>query len=191
MQHLKIKKDQTRRRILDAAAHRFREDGIDGSGIAAIMSDAGLTNGAFYGHFESKEELVREAMVSEKKEQIAEWKAVQADEGFEAALRNYLSPAHRDNVSLGCSCAALLSEIARQPLETRAAYSDLLKESISTISNHIAPEDPKSRRANAMAVVAIIVGALQMSRVMTDDRLSLTILESAVKAALVLGKNDL
>ena len=62
MRYDKGRKDVTRQRILEVAADRFRSDGIAASGLAGIMSDAGLTNGAFYPHFSSKADLVRESV---------------------------------------------------------------------------------------------------------------------------------
>ena len=51
MRYSKDHKGATRQRILEAAGRRFKQEGIDGAGVAAVMSDAGLTNGAFYAHF--------------------------------------------------------------------------------------------------------------------------------------------
>ena len=64
-------KAQTRRRIIDTAGRRFKQDGIDGSGVAALMTDAGLTNGAFYAHFESKDDLVANVVTDQLSTQRA------------------------------------------------------------------------------------------------------------------------
>src|SRR5215208_5114828 len=90
-------KQETRQRILDAAGQRFKQDGIDGAGIAAVMSDAGLTNGAFYGHFSSKEDLVANVLADQLRAQRRSFDAQAPDrEGLEAFIRLYLSPQHRD-----------------------------------------------------------------------------------------------
>ena len=104
----------TRRRIIETAGRRFKQDGIDGSGVATLMTDAGLTNGAFYAHFDSKDDLVANVVA----DQLATQRAVLAalPEGraaLEEFVRDYLTPHHRDNPSTGCPSAALLDEIGR------------------------------------------------------------------------------
>jgi AcrR family transcriptional regulator len=69
MRYTKGHKQATRQRILEAAGRRFKEDGIDGAGVAAVMSDAGLTNGAFYAHFASKEDLVANVLADQLRAQ--------------------------------------------------------------------------------------------------------------------------
>src|SRR5690348_12765733 len=107
-------KAATRQRILQTAGHRFKQDGIDGSGVATLMADAGLTNGAFYAHFTSKEDLVANVLADQLHAQAEELRALPPGRaGLEGFLREYLSPQHRDNLSDGCPSAALLDEIGR------------------------------------------------------------------------------
>ena len=106
-------KQATRRRIIETAGRRFKRDGIDGSGIATLMADAGLTNGAFYAHFASKEDLVATAVADQLREQRASVSAQAPDAGLEQFVRAYLSVEHRDNPEDGCPSAALLDEIGR------------------------------------------------------------------------------
>src|SRR4051812_37775337 len=117
MRYEKGRKDESRRRIVEIASERFRSDGIAASGLAGIMKDAGLTNGAFYPHFESKVELVRESVAVTLESQADQIREVIAAGGLEAAIAVYLSPEHRDNPGMGCTSAALLPEVARQPVE--------------------------------------------------------------------------
>ena len=107
-------KEATRRRIVEAAGRRFKRDGIDGSGIATLMADAGLTNGAFYAHFDSKEDLVATTVADQLREQRESyWQRPGA--GVEQLVREYLSVRHRDDPEHGCPSAALLDEIGRCP----------------------------------------------------------------------------
>ncbi len=116
MRYGKDQKQATRQRIVEAAGRRFKEDGIDGAGVAAVMSDAGLTNGAFYGHFTSKEDLVANVLADQLRAQRHSLDAQAPDRaGLEAFIRSYLSPQHRDQCADGCPSAALLDEIARRP----------------------------------------------------------------------------
>jgi TetR/AcrR family transcriptional regulator, transcriptional repressor for nem operon len=115
----KDQKQATRQRILEAAGRRLKQDGIDGAGVAAVMSDAGLTNGAFYAHFASKEVLVANILADQLRAQRHRLDAEPADRAaLETFIRSYLSPQHRDQAADGCPAAALLDEIARRPAAT-------------------------------------------------------------------------
>ena len=119
MRYGKDQKEATRQRIVEAAGRRFKQDGIDGAGVAAVMSDAGLTNGAFYGHFTSKEDLVANVLADQLRAQRQSLDSQPSDRaGLEAFIRAYLSPEHRDQSADGCPSAALLDEIARRPAAT-------------------------------------------------------------------------
>ena len=126
MRYEKGRKDASRDRIVEVAAQRFRGDGIAASGLATIMGDAGLTNGAFYPHFQSKAELVRESLVAALEAQSQQLQEVLAAGGPEMGIAAYLSAEHRDNPGAGCASAALLPELARQPPETREVYTERL-----------------------------------------------------------------
>jgi TetR/AcrR family transcriptional regulator, transcriptional repressor for nem operon len=127
MRYGKDQKQATRQRIVEAAGRRFKQDGIDGAGVAAVMSDAGLTNGAFYAHFTSKEDLVANVLADQLRAQRQSLDAEAPDRaGLEAFVRSYLSPQHRDQCADGCPSAALLDEIARRPAATREVFPDEL-----------------------------------------------------------------
>ena len=127
MRYSKDHKQATRQRILKAAGRRFKQDGIDGAGVAAVMSDAGLTNGAFYAHFASKEDLVANVLADQLRVQRQNFDSqLPARSGLEAFIRSYLSPEHRDQCADGCPSAALLDEIVRRPAATRQAFTDEL-----------------------------------------------------------------
>src|SRR5438477_8451904 len=97
MRYSKGHKQATRQRIVEAAGRRFKQDGIDGAGVATLMSDAGLTNGAFYAHFASKEDLVANVLAEQLRTQRQSVDAEPPDRaGLEAFVRSYLSPQHRD-----------------------------------------------------------------------------------------------
>jgi TetR/AcrR family transcriptional regulator, transcriptional repressor for nem operon len=180
-------KQATRQRILETAGRRFKRDGIDGSGIATLMADAGLTNGAFYAHFASKQELVATAVADQLRNQreslgtLAPGRA-----GVEQYVRSYLSVQHRDNPDDGCPSAALLDEIGRCTQATKRAYTDGLLAMVDDIAARLAPHDPPSARTKTLSVFALMVGTLQLSRALADRQLADAVLEQGIHNALAL-----
>lgn len=175
----------TRQRIIETAGRRFKRDGIDGAGVATLMKDAGLTNGAFYAHFESKEELVA-TTVSEQLHDQREWLSSfePGRAGVEQMVRAYLSPEHRDHPEDGCPSAALLDEITRCADPTKQAYTDSVLAIIDDIAAQLAPHDAQSMRTRAISVYALLVGTLQLSRALADLNLADAILEQGIRNAL-------
>jgi TetR/AcrR family transcriptional regulator, transcriptional repressor for nem operon len=179
------RKQVTRQRIVKTAGRRLKRDGIDGSGVATLMKDAGLTNGAFYAHFESKEDLVATAVADQLREQRERLTSVTPDHaGIEQVVRAYLSPEHRDNPEDGCPSAALLDEITRCVDPTKQAYTDGVLAFIDDIATILAPHDPRSARATALSIYALMIGTLQLSRALADQHLADEILEQGIHNAL-------
>ncbi|MCT9111188.1 TetR family transcriptional regulator [Streptomyces mirabilis] len=181
-------KQATRQRIIETAGRRFKQDGIDGSGISTLMADAGLTNGAFYTHFESKDDLVAAAVADQLRVQYANVieQAAPGIAGLEQIVRWYLSPQHRDSPDDGCPSAALLDEIGRCADETKQAYTDGVLAVIDGIAARLAPADPRSMHKKTLSVYAMMVGTLQLSRALADRRLSDELLEEGIRNALTL-----
>lgn len=180
-------KQETRRRIIETAGHRLKRDGIHGSGVATLMADAGLTNGAFYAHFTSKDDLVAATVADQLREQHArfrEWAPGRA--GVEHYVREYLSVQHRDNPGDGCPSAALLDEIGRCTDETKQAYTDGLLAVIDDITARLAPDDPPSARAKTLSAFALMTGTLQLSRALADRQLADEVLEQGLQNTLTL-----
>jgi AcrR family transcriptional regulator len=183
----KEQKQATRRRIIEAAGRRLKQDGIEGSGIATLMADAGLTNGAFYAHFDSKEDLVANAVAEQLREQRESFSAQPPDRaGLEQFVREYLSVQHRDNPEGGCPSAALLDELGRSTDATKRAYTDGLLVVIDDIAARLAPDNPHLARVKTLSVFALMVGTLQLSRALADRRLADEVLEQGIQNALAL-----
>ncbi len=180
-------KEASRRRIIEAAGQRLKRDGIDGSGIAVLMADAGLTNGAFYAHFASKEDLVATAVADQLHQQLARYRAQSSDrEGVAQLIREYLSVEHRDAPEQGCPSAALLDEIGRCGEATIHAYTDGILKLVDEIAPVLAPGDPPSARGQTLSLFALLIGTLQLSRALADPRLADEILEQGIDNALAL-----
>jgi AcrR family transcriptional regulator len=180
-------KEATRRRIIETAGRRLKRDGIDGSGVSVLMADAGLTNGAFYAHFASKEDLVATAVADQLRQQLERYRAAAVNrDGVEKLVREYLSVAHRDDTEHGCPSAALLDEIGRCGETTKHAYTDGVLGLVDEIAAILAPEDPPSARGQTLSLFALLIGTLQISRALTDRRLADEVLERGIENALAL-----
>src|SRR3954453_21962557 len=187
MRYRKDQKQTTRQRILEAAGRRFKQDGIDGAGVAAVMSDAGLTNGAFYGHFRSKEDLVANVLADQLRAQRQNVDTEPSGRaGLQAFIRAYLSPQHRDQSAAGCPAAALLDEIARRPPATRQAFTDELLATADDIAARLDPTDANATRTDALTILGLMIGTLQLARALTDPDLSDQLLTRGVETALKL-----
>jgi AcrR family transcriptional regulator len=181
-------KRQTRERIVEAAGRRLKADGIDGSGVSTLMADAGLTNGAFYAHFGSKEDLVGAAVTEELRRQTASFlDSVTTREELAQFVVDYLSPEHRDHRADGCPSAALLDELGRCDVATRQAYTVALVELLDKLAAVLGEVGPATR-ANVSSAYALMIGTIQLSRSLTDPELADAILEEGVRNVLgILG----
>lgn len=179
-------KERTRRRIVEMSGRRLKVGGLAGSGVAALMADAGLTNGAFYGHFASKDDLVAGVITDQLSAQRDRIDQAIADpgSGIEQVVRTYLSAEHRDHPAEGCASAALLGEIAHSGDTVRHAYTEGLLGVVDAVSARLAPRDPSSIRVEVLAVLAGMFGTLQAARAITDRRLSDELLERGVGIAM-------
>ncbi len=191
----KGRKGETRRHIVALASKRFRADGIDGVGIASLMAEAGLTNGGFYAHFASKEDLIKEAIVHALAEMPGEPTHRLTEDGHDlpAFINRYLSNEHRKNPGAGCALAALSPELARRPSESRAAFQEegmaIIKRIASGLPDTI---EAAERMPRAIAVFSHLVGTLQMARFVQEETLSAAILaRGRVEALRIAGLVDL
>lgn len=193
VRYAKEHKQETRQRIIETTGRRLKRDGIDGSGVATLMKDANLTNGAFYAHFESKDSLVAEAVTDQLHSLHANIVKLAAPgaAGLEEVVRWYLSAQHRDNPGEGCPNAALLDEIARSADAIRQAYTDSVLVVIDGLAARMAPEDPLSARVKALSLLGLMAGTIQLSRALTDRRLSDDLLEQGLRNALALLETEL
>lgn len=186
MRYEKGRKDASRQRIIEVAADRFRDEGIAASGLAGIMSEAGLTNGAFYPHFKSKAVLVRETVGAALDVQTKQVREILAAGGIGHAIDAYLSGKHRDNPAKGCAFAALLPELGREPRETRRVVAERLAESADQTAAALPPET-QNPEALALALQALLVGSLQLARAVQGTPLSDRILAAGAAAAKTLA----
>jgi AcrR family transcriptional regulator len=184
MRYEKGRKDTTHERILEVAARRFRRDGIAGSGLAGIMAEAGLTNGAFYAHFSSKNEMVEKSLERATDEQWEQFEKEIVAGRLMDIVRAYLSKSHRDHPDTGCPSAALLPEISRQGPATRSVYTASVERLLKALEKQLSnvPRGPKAREV-AIGTLGLVIGTLQLARAIDDPSLSDQILSAGIRVA--------
>lgn len=191
MRYASEHKAATRARILARAGERFKSDGVAASGVAALMADAGLTNGAFYTHFASKDDLVTAVVTEQMRGELERFAVHSGDDAeLEAQMRRYLSRAHRDDRAHGCTTAALIEDIARSPQETRQAYTEGLIRSLEGLASRFPGASVEEARLRALGVFSVLVGALQTARAIADPALSDAVLEEGLRSAMRLVSRD-
>lgn len=179
-------KEASHERIVQAAARAIRRSGYDGTGVADIMKEAGLTHGAFYAHFES-----REAMLAEAADRAgAEANAVAAqiiaamppEQSLQALMQAYLSKEHLANIETGCPVSALGSEMPRQSPEVRRAATRRIKEMVDLIARQSPDWGQPAAHERALVTVATMVGTLMLARAVDDPALSDSLCSAALKS---------
>ena len=178
-------KEETRERIVQAAARRFRSRGNKGTVIGDLMRDLHLTHGGFYRHFGSKEELFAEAL-EHSLEQFAS-KVLSTVENapqgsqLKALIDSYFDVEHCEDAAGGCPVAALATEIARHPPKARAALLRVLKNHIARVAKYIPGATEEARERKARVLFSGMAGTLTLARVIVDDRERRRFLDDAKK----------
>ncbi len=169
-------KDATHERIVSTAARAIRRSGYAGTGVADIMKEAGLTHGAFYAHFESRDAMLAEAADQAGAESIARAReavaAAPAKRSLEFLIHSYLSQDHLKDIECGCPVAALGSEMPRQSPEVRRVASSRINEMISLIAREVQASEAAEAREQSLVTVATMVGTLILARAVDDPALS-------------------
>ena len=178
-------KEVTHDRIVDAAARAIRRSGYNGTGVADIMKDAGLTHGGFYAHFPSREAMLAEAADRAGSESVAMMERIAAklpqQQALPAMLQAYLSKEHLEGIETGCAVAALGSEMPRQTPEVRRAATRRIKEMIDLVARHSPDWGQPSAHERALVTVATMVGALMLARAVDEPKLSDGLRESVLR----------
>jgi TetR/AcrR family transcriptional repressor of nem operon len=175
MGYSQAQKEKTHKRIVAIASKRFREKGLTGYGIAELMKEAGLTVGGFYKHFDSRDELVAEAV----SDAFGTWQRQKetAESGgqplsFAKLIDDYLSDVHRKNPGTGCAFSALAPEIARSDKRTRALTSEQVRKDLELLVGLLPGEGKRTARSRAILTFSALVGAMSLARAVSDEALS-------------------
>jgi TetR/AcrR family transcriptional repressor of nem operon len=178
----RIQAAENRQTVINVASRLFRERGFDGIGLKDLMKGAGLTQGAFYKQFASKEDLAAQASKRAMESATHRWAAATAanpEDPLGAVIAFYLSMDHRGEKMDGCPVAALGSDAARQGVDVKASFEAGIKGYLETLERLIAETDGKDADGKAMAVLSTMVGAVILSRVVNDSDLAQAFLDAA------------
>ncbi len=176
-------KRQTRKRVLEAAGQRLRKEGPSGATIPSIMSSVGLTQGAFYAHFESKDDLLAEAnaeaLATASARLLARGHAAAPGSEMETIVRHYLSREHRDNLMGGCPIPVFSADAVRGPARVRSAYTQALTDLFDGLAGLVPESAGKAFPNLELGLASTMVGGLLLSRAVDDPDLSDQILTAA------------
>ena len=181
MRHSRTEKAVTHSKIVAVAAKRFRELGLEGIGVADVMKEAGSSVGGFYKHFDSRDELVAEAVsdafgVWQRQKEVAETGGQTLS--FEKLIDDYVSDVHRKNPGEGCAFSALAPELARSDKRTRTLTSKQVRDDIQLLVGLLPGKDKRTSRSKAILTFSALVGAMSLARAVSDEALSHEILKT-------------
>ena len=178
-------KEASHQRIVQAAARAIRRSGYDGTGVADIMKEAGLTHGAFYAHFASREAMLAEAADRAGAESNVFAASVLAaappQQSLQALMQAYLSKEHLSGIETGCPVSALGSEMPRQAPDVRRAATRRIKEMINLVARQSPDWGQPAAHERALVTVAAMVGTLVLARAVDDAALSDSLCSAALK----------
>jgi TetR/AcrR family transcriptional regulator, transcriptional repressor for nem operon len=178
----RVQAEENRQTVIDVASRLFREHGFDGIGLKDLMKGAGLTQGAFYKQFASKEDLVVQASRRALESTFSRWTAAaeaNPQDPLAAVMALYLSMGHRDALMDGCPVVALGSDAARQGADVKASFEAGIREYLEMLGRWVGEADGEEPSGKAMAILSTMVGAVVLSRVVNDKRLSKQFLQAA------------
>lgn len=170
------RKEATHDRIVEVAARAIRRSGYDGTGVADIMKEAGLTHGGFYAHFKSRDALLAEAGDRAGAESVALAARVAASapagSAVQAMIDAYLSPEHIQTIETGCPVSALGSEMPRQSPEVRRSATIHIKEMIDLFARQLPDWGTPQAHEQAMVLVCALIGTTMVARAVDEPSLS-------------------
>jgi TetR/AcrR family transcriptional regulator, transcriptional repressor for nem operon len=180
----RIQAAENRQTVINVASRLFRERGFDGIGLKDLMEGAGLTQGAFYKQFASKEDLAAQASRRALESVSRRWSAAAAakpKDPLGAVIAFYLSAEHREEKMDGCPIVALGSDAARQGIDVKTSFEAGIKAHLKVLGRLIAETDGEEPNGKAMAILSTMVGALTLSRVVNDPDLAQAFLDAAAQ----------
>lgn len=180
----RVQAEENRQTVINVASRLFREHGFDGIGLKDLMKGAGLTQGAFYKQFTSKEDLAAQASRRALESAFSRWSAAaiaNPDDPLGAVIAFYLSAEHREERMDGCPIVALGSDAARQGADVKASFEAGIRQYLEMLGNWVGEAEGDEPGGKAMAILSTMVGAVLLSRAVNDPDLARAFLDAAVK----------
>ena len=191
MGHSQSEKKSNHERIVRTAAKRLREKGLEAVAIADVMKEVGLTVGGFYKHFDSRDDFVVEAL------RAASWQRPEQPSAsggpsvnLASLVDDYLSEKHRDRPGSGCPIAALAGDVARSNKQIRNLATERIRSTLDLIAGLLPNKNKESARKQAALIFSALVGALALSRAVSDTAFSDEILQSVRELLKSIGSAD-
>lgn len=184
---MRVSRDQAeknRQTVINVASQLFREHGFDGIGLKDLMKAAGLTQGAFYKQFESKDDLAAQASERALESATGRWSAAAAanpKDPLGAVIAFYLSMGHRAERMDGCPIVALGSDAARQGSDVKASFEAGIREYLELLGSWVGDAGGDEPSGKAMAILSTMVGAVVLSRAVNTPDLAQAFLDAAAQ----------
>lgn len=179
-------KDEARSRILNAAGRGFRRLGFGGIGVDGLANEAGVTSGAFYGHFPSKADAFRAVAVAglvQLREAIEDLRAREGENWLATFVDFYLSVRLSCDLSESCALQSLTPEVVRADQGTRAAYEAELLKVADAVAQGLPNGALPTRRKTAWAILAMLSGGVSLARSAADPKTA-TQIAAGIKSAI-------
>jgi TetR/AcrR family transcriptional repressor of nem operon len=189
----RLQAEENRQNVINVASRLFREHGFDGIGLKDLMKGAGLTQGAFYKQFASKDDLAAQASRRALESAFRRWSTAAAanpQDPLGAVIAFYLSMAHRAERMDGCPIVALGSDAARQGADVKASFEAGIREYLKMLGRWVGETEGDEPSGKAMAIISTMVGAVLLSRAVNDEHLSKRFLQAAVESVLTAASAD-
>ncbi len=186
----RIQAEKNRQTVINVASELFREHGFDGIGLKDLMKAAGLTQGAFYKQFASKDDLVAQASKRALESISGQWSAAaesNPQDPLGAVAERYLSMGHREQTGAGCPLAALASDAARQGPEVKASFEAGIRKYLEKFEEWVGGTNGEDSTDRAMTAFSTLVGALVLSRAVNDEPLARRFLQAGTKSVMGLS----
>lgn len=188
----RIQAEANRQTVIDTACRLFREHGYDGIGLKDLMQAAGLTQGAFYKQFESKDDLIVQASNRALEGASQRWATAseaRPQDPMGAVLDFYLSARHRNQRMEGCPIVALSADAARKGPEVRAPFETGIRDHLAKIADWTDDTEGEEPGDGALVILSTMIGAMVLSRAVNDETLAGRLLNAAHEAILT-GRNE-
>ncbi len=192
MKTMPTKKQKTHKRMLDAASQSFRSNGYAGIGVDGIAKAAGVTSGAFYSHFGSKDKAFGAALDAGLDEVIEMLPTLQSEAGakwINVFVDYYTSRSHRDDLACGCAMTTLSPEVVRADSVLHAAYEAKMKKIVELVAHGLEGGVSDETLSKAWSMLGILIGGLTMARAVKTNKAAELVASSIRRSAIMVAGN--